>query len=348
MKGLKIFSLAFFFYLSLSVYSNYFDKGLRNVIYSRGFHPSMVVLGVACALLFFGFFVVGYRAGLKLPGWFYAALLFVISFSEYPFGPVVVAMVLVAAYFLRECFYHILTFYSLSIALLVPLFFYVVFGVPFFHRSLRYELVGPLVASAFLGAAGLIYTDAPIKVKTVILALLSIVFVLGTFRSLLLLIYLAYFLDLYLRGTFKGDLRVPLAGGIFLGLLILWMSGGVDAVLIRVGFTFLVFHNIVHLSLPYGIYHGRLLLSGDPRGMIGALFGTNVHYTYFFFGQAVADFGILGVLEAFLLGLLLRDSEEDPKTSAFVLAMFIYALDPGIDNLILSFVLGATLIKEIF
>jgi len=346
-KGLKIFSLAFFSYLFLSVYSNYFDGGLRGVIYSRGFYPSMVVLGVVYALVFFGFFAVGYRVGLSPPGWFYAALLFVISFSEYPFGPIVVAMVIVAVYCLRERFYRVLALYSISIGLIVPLVFYAVFGVPFLHRSLRYELVGPLVASAFLGAAGLIYMEASLRVKTAALALLSIVFVLGTFRSLLLLIYLAYFLDLYLRGAFKGDLRAPLVGGILLGVLILWMSGGVDALLIRVGFTFLVFHNIVHLSLPWGIYHGRLLLSGDPRGTVGALFGTSVHYTYFFFGQAAADFGLMGVLEAFLLGLFLRDSEDDPKTFAFVLAMFIYAMDPGIDNLILSFVLGALLIKKL-
>ncbi|WP_297438045.1 hypothetical protein [Thermococcus sp.] len=347
MKGLKIFSLAFFSYLFLSVYSNYFDGGLRDVIYSRGFYPSMVVLGVVYALIFFGFFAVGYRVGLSPPGWFYAALLFVVSFSEYPFGPIVVVMVIVAVYCLKEHFTRVLAIYSILTGLLVPLIFYTVFGVPFFHRGLRYELVGPLVASAFLGAAGLVYTGASLKLKTVVLALLSIIFILGTFRSLLLLIYLAYFLDLYLRGAFRGDLRAPLAGGIFLGVLILWMSGGVDALLVRVGFTFLVFHNIVRLSLPWGIYHGHLLLSGDPRGTVGALFGTSVHYTYFFFGQAVADFGVVGVLEAFLLGLFLRDSEDDPKTFAFVLAMFIYAMDPGIDNLILSFVLGALLIKKL-
>lgn len=105
------------------------------------------------------------------------------------------------------------------------------------------------------------------------------------------------------------------------------------------GFTFLIFHNIVSVSLPFGFFHGKLLLHSDPRWRIAFMFTPSGRYTYFLFGQPIADFGILGVVEAYLFGSLLRLSETDKKTASVVLATLIYALESGVDAFILSMLL---------
>lgn len=192
------------------------------------------------------------------------------------------------------------------------------------------------------------YTDTSVRVKTLLFLVFMLLFFLGTFRSLIVLVYLAYTLDLYSRGVFRLDTRT-IGISLLLGLIVVWLSGSVQAILVRVGFTFLVFHNLVRLSIPYGIFHGALLFSDNPRHLVaGGLFGGATggvgNYTYFFFGQAVADFGILGLMEAFLLGFLLGgESERNPKSLAFVLSIMIYALDPGIDAVLLISILGALL-----
>lgn len=105
------------------------------------------------------------------------------------------------------------------------------------------------------------------------------------------------------------------------------------------GFTFLIFHNIVSVSLPFGFFHGKLLLHSDPRWRIAFMFTLSGRYTYFLFGQPIADFEILRVVEAYLFGSLLRLSETDKKTASVVLATLIYALESGVDAFILSMLL---------
>ncbi|ACJ15794.1 hypothetical membrane protein, conserved [Thermococcus onnurineus NA1] len=345
MRGLKIFSLAFFSYLLISLYSNYFDGELRELIYAKGLSPSMLLLGVVYALAFFAVFALGYSTRFKVNPWFYALGIFVLSFLEYPLGPLL-ATLLIVAYYLRINVYNRFAVHALVIALLIPIGLYLVVGVPLFEKHLRYELVGPLVFSALLGALSIVYTDTSTKVKTLLFLIFTFIFFLGTFRSLIVLMYLAYVFDMYSRGIFRVDTKT-LGSGLLLGLLVIWLSGSIEAILIRIGFTFLVFHNLVRLSLPTGIFHGSLLFSDNPRHMIAGLFGASGNYTYFFFGQAIADFGFFGLLEAYLLGFLLRESEKNTKSFAFVLAIMIYALDPGIDAFLLIFLLGALLfLKE--
>ncbi|WP_367883675.1 hypothetical protein [Thermococcus peptonophilus] len=174
----------------------------------------------------------------------------------------------------------------------------------------------------------------------------SVVYFLGTFRSLLLLGYLPYLLDYTLKRKRKWG-GVALFGSTLL-VMVLVMSGSISALLVRIGFTFLVFHNLVRISLPWGGYfHGSVLFSEGPRALVSQLFGASTHYTYFFFGQAVADFGILGVLEAFLLGVFLRESEKEHETFVFVSSLMIYALDSGIDALILMFIVGALIFQNL-
>lgn len=348
MRGLKIFSLAFFTYLLIALYSNYPDSRLKELIYARGFSPSMVLLGLVYALIFFLAFSSGYLVrlrskGLRVNPWFYITGIFALSFVEFPLGPLLTVL-LIGAYCFHPGMRDRLPFHAIGVAIVAPLVFYLTVGIPLFNNSLRYVLVGPLVFSALLGAFGIVYTDTSVRVKTLLFLVFMLLFFLGTFRSLIVLVYLAYTLDLYSRGVFRLDTRT-IGISLLLGLIVVWLSGSVQAILVRVGFTFLVFHNLVRLSIPYGIFHGALLFSDNPRHLVAGLFGaTGVgNYTYFFFGQAVADFGILGLMEAFLLGFLLGESERNPKSLAFVLSIMIYALDPGIDAVLLISILGALL-----
>lgn len=344
MKGLKIFSFAFFAYLSLALYSNYLDEDLRALVYQRGFVPSAVIMGLIMSLIFFLAFTAGYFSKLQLPTSILIILFLMLSFHDFPVA-FILSLLTLAAYYIKLNPFEKFPEVALGLSLTVPLILYGIKGVPLFNQDLRYELVGPLVLLALLGAVGISYSNLPTKIKTLSLLMYSVVFFLGTFRSLLLLGYLPYLLELY---TNKSERRREwLFSGIFLLGLILIMSGSLTGLLVRVGFTFLVFHNIVRLSLPWGYFHGSLLLSDNPRHLVSELFGASTNYTYFFFGQAVGDFGILGTLEAFLLGAFLRDSERDPKTLIFLCSVMIYALDSGIDALILMFILGALIFQRL-
>ena len=343
MRGLKIFSLAFFSYLLLSLYANYFDPKLREIIYSKGFEPSMVILGTLIALLFFLIFVLGYLSGLELPVWLLMGLLLGLSFYDPPVAPVL-AILLIISYKVRLDPFRKFPDVALALSLVVPILLYLHYGVPLFTREIRYALVGPLVLLALLAAVGLSYSGLSPKWKTVLLGAYTIVFFLGTFRSLVLLVYLAYFFSVYFSSPgLRKEIGVL---GLALFGIILWMSGGLEALMVRVGFTFLVFHNLVRLSLPWGLFHGALLLSDNPRHMVSELFGASLNYSYFFFGQAVADFGILGLIEAFLLGALLREGEKSPHALALVLSVMIYSLDSGIDALTAIFIIAPLLFEK--
>jgi len=343
-RGLKIFSLAFFLYMLLSLYANYFDPELRAIIYSRGFEPSLVVLGTLTALLFFIAFVMGYLSGISLPEWLLMGLLLALSFYDPPVAPVL-ALLLLISYKIGLDPFRKFPDVALALSLTVPPLLYLHYGVPLFTREIRYTLVGPLVLLALLAAVGMSYSTLPVKWKTVLLVAYTVVFFLGTFRSLVLLVYLAYFFSAYFSSP--GLRKEIWALGIGLFGLILWMSGGLEALMIRVGFTFLVFHNLVRLSLPWGLFHGALLLSDNPRHMVSEIFGASFNYSYFFFGQAVADFGILGLMEAFLFGTFLRESEKSPRALALVLSVMIYSLDSGVDALTAIFIITPLLFEKL-
>nr|WP_206204569.1 hypothetical protein [Thermococcus sp. 21S7] len=326
------------------MYANYFDGELARVIYSRGLEPSMLLLGAVYAVAFFSVFALGYVSQIKLSPAFLAVLFLVLSFHDFPVIPALAALIL-TAYRLGISPFRVFPHISLLVALLIPISLYAVIGVPFFERALRYELVGPLVLAAILAVIGMAYSRVSLRWKTILMVVYSTLFFLGTFRSLVLLVYISYFLVVYLdypelRRWLAALSAVPV-------LLILCMSGGLGGMLIRIGFTFMTFHNLVRLSLPWGFFHGSLLFSDNPRHLVASLFGASTNYTYFFFGQPIADFGILGILEAFLLGTLLYNSERSKESFVVVLSLMLYSLDPGVDAFVLLFVVGILLFSEL-
>ncbi|WP_461865376.1 hypothetical protein [Thermococcus sp.] len=345
MKGLKIFSLAFFSYLFLALYSNYFDKNLSDLIYAKGFSSSMLLMGTVFSLVFFFFMTLGYLKPISLDEKILIVSILLLSLFEVPWAPLV-AVILVITYWRRisPSFLHApLCLFSAVATLLIV---YSIVGIPFIEPVLRYKLVGFLVMSAFLGLVAIIYLRTSTRIKTLLLILFEVLLFLGTFRSLMILIFMGYIFDLYFEGNLKLDMKISL--GLFLVVAsVLYLSHGLESLMVRIGFTFLVFHNIVRLSMPLGIFHGSLLMSDNPRYLIGKLFGTNMHYTYFLFGQPIADFGVLGVVEAYLFGVFLRHAEGNPKTLALVLSLMIYVIETGMDAFTLLLILSALLFRGV-
>ena len=345
MKGLKIFSLAFFSYLILALYSNYFDKSLRELIYAKGFSSSMLFLGTAISLIFFLAMIFGYVKPIKLDDRVLMLSIFLLSFFELPWAPPI-AVILLITYWRRVNPSTLHAPLCLFSALTTLLLIYLLAGVPFFDPSLRYRLVGFLVMAAFLALVSIIYLDVPIGIKTLLLIIFEMFLFLGTFRSLMILVFLGYIFGLYFENKLKLDVKTAVVALSVL-FAVLYLSHGFKDLMIRVGFTFLVFHNIVRLSMPLGLFHGALLMSDNPRYLIGRLFGTSMHYTYFLFGQPIADFGILGIFEAYLFGVFLKLAEENPKTLALVLSLMIYVIETGMDAFILLLILSALLFRNV-
>ncbi|HDH44983.1 MAG TPA: hypothetical protein ENG66_06310 [Thermococcus sp.] len=331
MKGLKLFTLAFFTYLFLMVCANIF---LKEKLYATTLPFHRIATALLVAIIFWGVLALGYLKTMRFPEWTYWLLIFILSFALPIYGQLAALIV-----FLISRKYKVFEKYAkfaLLGSILSIVILYLLVGVPFFQWGLRFRLVKPLVLFAFLSGVCLTYCKLDWKIKTLTLLVLEILFFLGTFRSLMLLIFFFYVLPYYYKNklAFKYALAaVPVF------LLILYLSGSLETLLTRVGFTFLIFHNIVSVSLPFGFFHGKLLFHSDPRWRVAFMFTLNGRYTYFLFGQPIADFGVLGVIEAYLIGSLLKLSEADERTASVVLATLIYALESGIDAFLLSVLL---------
>ncbi|ADT85151.1 hypothetical protein [Thermococcus barophilus] len=328
MKSLKLFSLAFFTYLVLTLYTNVF---LKDKLYGAELDMSRIWVALLVVILFFVFLVAGYLKPAELPAWAYWLMLFVFSFALPLYGVIAVAFIFLFSMKYNPFEKHAHIWLILSIILLG--FIYLLRGIPLFNWGLRFGLSKILVFLAFLSGVSLVYVNWSIKFKTLVFLILEMLFFLGTFRSLMLLIFLMYILPLYFEERLTLD-KICLAIPVF--LLILYLSGSLEGLLVRIGFTFLIFHNLVHISMPFGIFHGKLLLHSDPRWRIAFMFTLKNRYTYFLFGQAVADFGIFGVIEAYFIGTLLKLSERNLKTATIVLSTIIYAIESGIDAFLLS------------
>ncbi|MBO8174679.1 MAG: hypothetical protein H0Z18_05430 [Thermococcus sp.] len=331
MKSLKLFSLAFFIYILLTLYANIF---LKDKLYAAELDMSRIWAASLVAILFFVFLVAGYLKPAELPAWAYWLILLVLSFALPLYGAIAVAFIFLFSMKYNPFEKHAHIWLIFSIILLVSIYLFK--GVPLFNWNLRFELSKILVFLAFLSGVSLVYVNWNIKFKTLAFLILEMLFFLGTFRSLMLLIFLMYILHFYFEERLTLD-KICLAIPVF--LLILYLSGSLEGLLVRIGFTFLIFHNLVHVSMPFGFFHGRLLLHSDPRWRVAFMFTLKNCYTYFLFGQPIADFGIFGVVEAYFVGTLLKLSERNVKTAVIVLSTLIYAIESGIDAFLLSVLL---------
>lgn len=329
MRDLKLFSLAFFSYLLLTLYANIF---LKHKLYAVNLDMSRIWIAALIALTFYLSFVFGYFKPIKLPKYIYWIIVFILSLAFVPYGPVTALFFIFAYFVYKERLFERFSYFAFFLGLAVVLFSYYYVGIPLLNWEVRFILSKILVLSSVLFTIGIVYVDNQ-KVKALLFIIAEILAFLGTFRSLMLLIFVAYFVPYYLKN--KVDLRLIILLTL-IGLALLYLSDNLTSLLVRIGFTFLVFHNLVNISLPFGFFHGSLLLNSDPRWRVAFMFTLNGSYTYFLFGQPIADFGILGILEAYLLGVLLRLSNRDLRGNVMVLSLLIYAIETGLDAFLLS------------
>ena len=331
MKSLKLFSLAFFSYLFLMLWSH---LTLKEYSASR----NMLPLSLAVILIFYCCFVVGYFRPLYLPGgavWITIFLL-ALHFAQYVvLAPVGVVFLYLLLKYEPEFFRKFSWFvFLLGVSVIVSIYLYA--GIPFFEYSLRFELTEVFTLSAYLLLTAIAFEQKE-RIRFIYFFVSSLLLFMSTFRSLLILVFLAYVIPYYLSGRIKMR---EILSGILVGIAVLILSGNLERLLIRVGFTFLIFENLVKISLPFGFYHGSLLLSYSPGRKIAFMFTLNRNiYSSFIFGQAVTDFGIFGVIEAYLLGTILKYSEKDLSSLTVVLSLLIYLIEVGIDAFVLAIML---------
>lgn len=171
--------------------------------------------------------------------------------------------------------------------------------------------------------------------------------IVSTFRTNALIVFLAY--------LFRAE-REEVKRIIFLGIpLILmaffvrfyatksvytiWKLGFGETLLYRAGFSYMVYERLFSLGMPFGKF--SLLLHETPRDFVASLLGKSGNYTYTLFGQPAYDFGILGLMEGFLVGMALRDSERQKMFKTLALTFLILALENGFDALNFGIIMGS-------
>ncbi|MFA4668196.1 hypothetical protein QDY65_06710 [Pyrococcus kukulkanii] len=338
MRKFHVFNTTFIFYVLLIMFT-LLNENIRAVIYSRGYKPHEVAVGMTLLLLNFLAMNIGWKIWkFKIPNVVYEVVIILFSFIYFPIGPVIAFILL---FFYRKG----VDVYSKSVpiafvySLLIPILAFLVIGVPLFNQSLRFEFSRILGISAYLSTIAITYSNIDRRIKLVYTLMMVAIFFIGTFRSYILWITVAYLLSISKRDVkAKNTIIVGIAG-----IAILILSGNIEKLLVRIGFTFLTFTNLAVRGIPWGIYHGSLLFSPDPRRVVATFLGGEGRYTYLIFGQPVADFGILGIIESFLIGIMAKESEIREESLNFTISILVYSIDAGIDNRILLAIMGAIL-----
>jgi len=228
---------------------------------------------------------------------------------------------------------------ALGIGVALFLIGWALYGLPLLTASAR---SGPV--PRLFGSAALALTAASaLSGKAWVAAISSAMGLLTGFRSYALLPALAWASAQGGRRQILSYLAVLAAGAGLLGAL-RGLEGVPDllGLLHRVAFTYWVYEEIATASLPTGLYGGQLILSLDPRRRVASLFGRGTtRYTYFFMGQPVGDFGVFGMVETFLLGVLLG-SAGSGATGALALAYLTVSIETGVDSLLVGVLLACS------
>ncbi|AEC51543.1 hypothetical protein PNA2_0627 [Pyrococcus sp. NA2] len=116
-------------------------------------------------------------------------------------------------------------------------------------------------------------------------------------------------------------------------LAIVAISGmrGIDAseILYRPAFTYRVYETLYDIGMPFG----SLFIIGEPIPgyKVAHLFGSPNRYTYTIFGEAVADFGVFGILEGLLLGICIKSLRKKKWAHSFALTILTLGIEVGLD-----------------
>jgi uncharacterized membrane protein len=234
-----------------------------------------------------------------------------------------------------------LYYVGLGLLVLLPATAILLGGIPLVNESVRYSSWRLLyLATGYIAVVML--SERP-DWKVLLWGI--IIGVLSTFRTVVLAVILAYLFGNFSRGKHTDWKALGIVTlGIVAGLTAryhatllsynTWHLGPIESLLYRPGVTYTVYEKLYALGMPFG--HHRILISPQPKLFVGSLFGRDVGYTYTIFGQPVYDFGVLGLLEALLIGMAVGDAERHKSTGAMALTLLTLALPIGIDAFFFS------------
>ena len=220
------------------------------------------------------------------------------------------------------------------------------FGIPLMKPWLRYTNA----SVPFLLAGDVLIIAIGVYPSPWLMLLGLIIATLGASRTVGIGVLTAYLIaeayrGISLRSLLRRKSLLVLTAVLFASMLLArywvtthlypeWSLGPVGTLFYRVGSTYTVYERLFEWGMPFGKH--ALLFQSDPTGYVGSLFGREVGYTYSLFGQPAYDFGILGLIEAALLGILLKEADRSPVTGTFAFTLLILMTEIGIEGLFLA------------
>jgi len=211
-------------------------------------------------------------------------------------------------------------------------------GIPLITPTLRYSTY----RFFYLTAGYLLALSIAMRPNVLVLILSMILGVISTFRTVMLASLLAYIFRTLLDGWKPNNSRkiafIITAGivAVFLSrywatvsIYPSWHLNPVETLLYRPGTTYTIYEKLFWMGYPLGRH--QILFSTNPKLLVGHLFGRNVGYTYTIFGQPAYDFGITGLIEGILLGMVMGDSFRFRTTATLSLMLMTLAIPIGLD-----------------
>ncbi len=225
---------------------------------------------------------------------------------------------------------------------------YVLNGIPLLDMQLHKDLfthVNPVFMTGFFLMT---YSLARLHPKRRFLWLFLILsLALSTFRLYMGIAFLAWLL-LEIRDRKLDMLRLSslLAGAVLVAMISIfigysitagehmtWQLDPLKTIQYRFAFTMSVFDDIVRLSMPWGHTYGASLTMESTEYMCRLLYGYEGRITATSFGEAMLNFGLIGVLlTAWWAGAVLGNlHRRDYALYAVLMAILIATLDVGIN-----------------
>ncbi|CUX77008.1 hypothetical protein CHITON_0229 [Thermococcus chitonophagus] len=192
--------------------------------------------------------------------------------------------------------------------------------IPLLYPGLRFKPLAVLyLISGYATALAVSITPSPYLV-----AYGMILGIVSTFRSIIALIFLAC---IYRRKYISWK-TIFIA---IVAVLIISLARGLNLhdIILRPAFTYQVYERLYEIGMPFGKLF--ILPEPIPGYKVAALYGSKTRYTYTIFGEAVADFGVFGLFEAFVLGILVRTLRRLAWAHSFVLAVLTLSIELGLD-----------------
>ncbi|WP_048146481.1 oligosaccharide repeat unit polymerase family protein [Pyrococcus abyssi] len=273
------------------------------------------------ALAFTGLFVAGLNSRLRIPDHFWPLLsLLVISPLGFRWIIIWVGIVIPLAIYIRvrgdlRPLKATLVFTSILLPLIPA-----IFGlIPILNPQTRFHPLSILYVLSGYSIA-LLNSITPSILITILGILIG---VMSMYRSVIALSILPL--------IYRGKVSIKLIVFALLGVLLISIGRGVgvEDIVHRPSFTYGIYEKLYEVGMPWGKI--MILPEPIPGYKVAAMFGGHKRYTYTIFGEAVADFGILGLFEGFLLGLCIRKLRKLKWAHAFGLTILSLGIEVGLD-----------------